>query len=109
MIRMYGNKVQICRYKIEYNHNDNLHTCYAQTAEEAQHLANSMNGTISNIDTSNEDWLDGLEFDTRSQALYWLEQGQENYNQFILNQKLQMPDRLRADIDFLSIMTEATL
>lgn len=99
MIRMYGNIVEVCPYKItSINFTD-----YAKTEADAQKIASAFNGQIEEIDTSGYAWLDGMQFDTREDALAAAEIGETGYKV-----KLNAPsevEKLSAKIDYLSMMS----
>lgn len=99
MIRMYGNIVEVCPYKITSAD----FTDYAKTEADAQKIASAINGQIEEIDTSGYAWLDGMTFYTRDDALSAAEIGETAYNE-----KMNAPselDKLSAKIDYLSMMS----
>lgn len=98
MIRMYGNVAEVCHYKVTLSG----FTYYAKTKDEAEKLSSSR-GTIEEIDTSAYDWLDGVEFDTRADALAAAEMGEAAYKA-----QLNAPtdaEKLSAKIDYPSMMS----
>lgn len=80
--RMYGRIIQIYRYKVEYT-DESASTAtlaYCCTDEEAKDI----NGTVTKLDTSNYEWLDGIEVadvpDTFAEAIKIYEMGESAYN-----------------------------
>lgn len=113
MFRMYGNRVEVLRYQIDYIENEEQHITYAATEEEATEIAARFNGTISTFALSDDEWMDGMEVantsDSYAEAMKIYELGEQAYNRKIADQKKQDVAQLRADIDFLSAMTGVTL
>ena len=113
MFRMYGNRVEILRYQVDYTENEEQFTTYAATEEEADEIAKYCNGVKSSLPTSDDEWMDGLEVadvpDTYAEAMRIYSLGEQEYKQQIEDSKKQNAEQLRADIDFLSIMTGVTL
>ena len=63
--------------------------------------------------SSDDEWMDGLEVadvpDTYAEAMRIYSLGEQAYKQQIEDSKKRNAEQLRADIDFLSIMTGVTL
>lgn len=78
-LRMYGNTVEIHRYQITYLMDGNTVTEYAHTEEEAKAIAARHNTAYLPIDTSDIEWMDGLTFDSRDEALSWIGKGEAAY------------------------------
>lgn len=83
MFRMYGRKVEILKYSISYVENDEQKIEYAATEEEANEISKRVNGTIIQLKTENDVWMDGIEVDdvpnTREAALEIYQMGEEDY------------------------------
>lgn len=113
MFRMYGNHVQVLRYQVDYTENEEQRTAYAATEEEADEIAQRYSGVKSTLDPPNDEWMDGLEVadmpDTYAEAMRIYSLGEQAYKQQVEDRKKRNADQLRADIDFLSIMTGVTL
>lgn len=113
MFRMCGNRVEILRYQIDYTENEEYHTTYAATEEEADEIAQRYNGVKTSLASSDDEWMDGLEVadvpDTYAEAMRIYSLGEQAYKQQIEDSKKRNAEQLRADIDFLSIMTGVTL
>lgn len=90
MFRMYGKKVEILRYRINYTETDPMGNeprniaIYAPTKEEADELAKLHNGTVTLLEPEDDAWMDGVEVDdvpnTRAAALEIYRMGEEAYN-----------------------------
>jgi hypothetical protein len=102
--RMYGRIIQIYRYKVEYTDKStgNAMLAYCCTDEEAKDI----NGTVTKLDTSNYEWLDGIEVadvpDTFAEAIKIYDMGETAYKE-----QLAVPtesEQLRADMDYLAVM-----
>lgn len=104
MLRMYGTTVQICRYRVEWTDASNDMSRYAYTEAEANVLAERYNGTITKLDTSQEDWMDGMTFNSRDEAVAWSEKGEAAYKAMLQEQQRMSMEQLRADIDFSMAM-----
>lgn len=88
--RMYGRTVEINRFSVTYpapfppsETEPGQVTEYTPTREEADAIAERTNGTVSALDTSNYDWLDGIEVadvpDTMGAAIKIYEMGRAAY------------------------------
>lgn len=91
MFRMYGKKVEILRYQIDYVESNPVEeeearniTVYAPTEEEANALAEMYGGTVTPLEPEDDAWMDGVEVDdvpnTRAAALEIYRMGEEAYN-----------------------------
>ena len=98
--RMYGRIIEINRYSVTYEEQlpplpdqepEEPETIqrveYAPTKEEADAIAERTGGTVSPLETSEYDWLDGIEVDdvpdTFSEAVKICEMGQAAYEEFL--------------------------
>lgn len=113
MFRMHGNRVEVLRYQVDYTENEEQFTVYAATEEEADEIAQRYNGVKSALVLADDEWMDGLEVadvpDTYAEAMRIYSLGEQVYKQQVEDSKKQNAEQLRADIDFLSIMTGVTL
>lgn len=113
MFRMYGNRVEVLRYQVDYTENAEQFTAYATTEEEADEIAQRYNGVQTSLASSDDEWMDGLEVadipNTYAEAMRIYSLGEQAYKQQVEDSKKQNVEQLRADIDFLSIMTGVTL
>lgn len=91
MFRMYGRKVEILRYLIDYVESSPMEdeeprniTVYAPTEEEANALAEMYSGKVTPLEPGDDAWMDGIEVDdvpnTRAAALEIYRMGEEAYN-----------------------------
>lgn len=83
MFRMYGRKVEILKYSISYVENDEQKIEYAATEEEANEISEKVNGTITQLETEDDIWMDGIEVDdvpdTYNEAVRIYNLGKDNY------------------------------
>ena len=83
--RMYGETVEIYRYKVDYTmqidpESDPVGSVwYASTQEEAQAIAAKLGGTVTALDSSSYEWIDGLTFATRNDAMAAYDLGADGY------------------------------
>ena len=66
-------------------------------------------GTVTELDVSGVEWLEGLEVDSFDEALAICEQGEAAYRAKLADAAQKSPDQLRADVDFISAMTGVEL
>lgn len=110
VFRMLGNKVELIRYKITWqkNRQEITENCISEEHknEVAQMLAEKeIEFTVQAINQTNNEWLDGLEFSSYDEALEAFNKGEEAYNQERQRQELMNNLRLRADIDYIAVMS----
>ena len=78
-IRMYGRTVQVLRYAVTGGE----HTDRVPTRAEADEIAQRIGGTITELDTTDVEWMDGLEVpdmpDTYAEAVKIYEMGEAAY------------------------------
>lgn len=90
MFRMYGRKVEILRYQIDYVESNPVEeeearniTVYAPTEEEANALAEMYGGTVTPLEPEDDIWMDGIEVDdvpdTYNEAVRIYNFGKDNY------------------------------
>lgn len=80
--RMYGEIVEVYRYQIKHIGQSGLDeesTEYAHTEEEAQSIASQTGGTVAELDSANYEWMDGLHFATRNEAIEAYDLGESWY------------------------------
>lgn len=66
-------------------------------------------GTLSEVDVSAVAWMDGMAVDSFDAALVICELGEDAYRAKLAEYAQKSPDRLRADVDFISAMTGVEL
>lgn len=83
MFRLYGRKVEVLKYSISYVENDEQRIEYAATEEEANEISDRVNGTITQLETEDDIWMDGIEVDdvpdTYNEAIRIYNLGKDNY------------------------------
>jgi len=111
-LRTCDNTVQICHYKVSYkdtrrNTGEELTRKFI-TEEEANTFVKEMNGVVSSIDTSDCDWMDGMELSVASnpmnEAVKLYHLGQAGYEAQCRREASQKPEKVRADIDYMMLM-----
>lgn len=120
--RLYGRTIELYRFQVSYTEacEDTKGTLSEverleayPSREEADAVAERRGGTVTAIDTAEHDWLDGLEMpdvpDTYGEAVKVFEMGQAAYAQKLLLEANAKREQLRADIDFISLMTGVSL
>ena len=110
MFRMLGKKVELIRYKVTWQEDEQeiQENCISEEhkAEVEQRLTGQgIEFTTEAIDQTENEWFEGLEFDSYDEALEVFNAGREAYEQRKQLQELTDNLRLRADIDYLAIMT----
>lgn len=85
-IRTLGNTVQLCRWQVDYTMNNPDETTtsmteYVPTEEEADALIKMYGGTKLMIDTTADEWIDGITVKSLDQAREIAAKGETAYNQ----------------------------
>lgn len=105
MIRVQGNVIQVIRYKVKSTAFDTEMYMEASTLEEAESLAEQFNGEIETLDTSNIEWIEGVEIPKTNKpmeaALEILNMGEEGYKDFLLKQEKMKAENLLAENESL--------
>ena len=114
MFRMLGKKVELYRSKITYTENDEgmIEYCISEEHKneiEQKHTDKEIAFETKTIDQTSNEWFNGLEFDSYDEALAVFSKGEQTYLQEKQRQELTDNLRLRADIDYLAIMSEVEL
>ena len=109
MFRMLGRKVELIRYTITWQEDERemQENCISEEhkAEVEQRLTGQgIEFTTEAIDQTENEWFEGLEFDSYDEALEVFNAGCEAYKQRKQLQELTGNLRLRADIDYLAII-----
>ena len=110
MFRMLEKKVELIRYKITWQEDEQemRENCISEEHKnevEQKLTAKNIDFTTEAIDQTDNEWFDGLEFDSYDEALEVFNKGEQAYLQEKQRQELTDNLRLRADIDYLSIMS----
>ncbi len=111
MFRMLGKKVELYRYKVTHIENEEtmIEYCISEEhkSEIEQMLADrEITFETKTIDQAENEWFNGLEFDSYDEALAVFSKGEEAHLQEKQRQELTDNLRLRADIDYLAVMSE---
>jgi hypothetical protein len=114
MFRMLGKKVELYRYRITYMENEEETVEYCISEEhknEIEQVLTDKKITFETtlIDQTSNEWFNGLEFDSYDEALAVFNKGEQAYLQEKQRQELTDNLRLRADIDYLAIMSEVEI
>jgi transposase len=114
MFRLLGKKAELYRYKIVYieNEEETVENCISEEhkSEVEQMLTDKeITFTTEVIDQTGNEWFNGLEFDSYDEALAVFSKGEQAYLQEKQRQELTDNLRLRADIDYLAIISEVEL
>lgn len=110
MFRMLGKKVELIRYRITWQERgiEWQENCVSEQhkREVEQNLAaRGVNFTTQAIDQTGNEWFEGLEFNSYDEAQEVFNAGQMAYEQKRGLQELTDNLKLRADIDYIAIMT----
>ncbi len=109
MFRMLGRKVELIRYTITWQEDERemQENCISEEhkAEVEQRLiGQGIEFTTEAIDQTDNEWFDGLEFNSYDEALEVFNKGEQAYLQVKTVQELVDNLRLRSDIDYIAIM-----
>ncbi|MEK3717697.1 hypothetical protein [Paenibacillus sp. FSL R7-0333] len=113
MLRMVGNTVELFRFCVQWEEVRQEQTIekreYCVSVEQKNSIERSLmdQGTTFitiTVDQTNNEWLHGMEFETRDAALKALNAGRQAYQQQIDMKILTENIKLRSDIDYLVIM-----
>jgi len=107
---MLGKKVELIRYKVTWQEDgqEMQENCISEEhkAEVEQRLTGQgIEFTTEAIDQTENEWFNGLEFNSYDEALAVFNKGEQAYLQEKQRQELTDSLRLRADIDYLAIMS----
>ena len=110
MFRMLGRKVELIRYKVTWQEDEQemQEVCISEGHKnevEQSLTAKNINFTTKAIDQTSNEWFNGLEFDSYDEALEVFNKGEQAYLQEKQRQELVDSLRLRSDIDYIAIMS----
>ena len=110
MFRMSGKKVELYRYTVTWQENEQemQENCISEKhKDEIEQMLTDKEIAFETktIDQTSNEWFNGLEFDSYEEALAVFDRGEQAYLQEKQRQELTDNLRLRADIDYLSIMS----
>ena len=109
MFRMSGKKVELIRYKVTWQEDERemQENCISEEhkVEVEQRLTGQgIDFTTEAIDQTENEWFNGLEFNSYDEALEVFNKGEQAYLQVKTVQELVDNLRLRSDIDYIAIM-----
>lgn len=109
MFRMLGKKVELIRYKVTWQEDEQemQEDCISEGHKnevEQSLTAKNINFTTEAIDQTDNEWFNGLEFNSYDKALEVFNKGEQAYLQVKTVQELVDNLRLRSDIDYIAIM-----
>jgi hypothetical protein len=107
---MLGKKVELIRYKVTWQEDEQeiQEDCISEGHKnevEQKLTAKNIDFTTEAINQTENEWFNGLEFDSYDEALAVFSKGEQTYLQEKQRQELMDNLRLRVDIDYLSIMS----
>lgn len=114
MFRLLGNKVELVRYIVKWQENYGEETIEMEERCVSKEHKNEIEQKLTersipffteSIAQEGNEWFEGLEFDSYDEALEVFNAGREAYEQKKQLQELTDNLRLRADIDYLAIIT----
>jgi len=110
MFRMLGNKVELIRYTITWQEDgrEMQEDCISEEHKnevEQKLTTKNIDFTTEAIDQTDNEWFDGLEFESYDKALEVFNKGEQAYLQVKTVQELADNLRLRSDIDYLAIIS----
>ena len=109
MFRMLGKKVELIRYKVTWQEDgqEMQEDCISEGHKnevEQKLTAKNIDFTTEAIDQTENEWFNGLEFNSYDEALEVFNKGEQAYLQVKTVQELVDNLRLRSDIDYIAIM-----
>ena len=109
MFRMLGKKVELIRYKVTWQEDEQemQEDCISEGHKnevEQKLTTKNIDFTTEAIDQTENEWFNGLEFDSNDEALEVFNKGEQAYLQVKTVQELADNLRLRSDIDYITIM-----
>ncbi len=109
MFRMLGKKVELIRYKVTWQEDgqEMQEDCISEGHKnevEQKLTTKNIDFTTEAIDQTENEWFNGLEFNSYDEALEVFNKGEQAYLQVKTVQELADNLRLRSDIDYIVIM-----
>jgi hypothetical protein len=110
MFRMLGKKVELIRYKVTWQEDEQeiQEDCISEGHKnevEQKLTTKNIDFTTEVIDQTENEWFNGLEFGSYDEALEVFNKGEQDYLQAKATQELVDNLRLRSDIDYIAIMS----
>ena len=109
MFRMLGKKVELIRYKVTWQEDEQemQEDCISEGHKnevEQKLTTKNIDFTTEAIDQTENEWFNGLEFNSYDEALEVFNKGEQAYSQVKTVQELIDNLRLRSDIDYIAVM-----
>ena len=109
MFRMLGKKVELIRYKVTWQKDEQemQEDCISEGHKnevEQKLTTKNIDFTTEAIDQTENEWFNGLEFNSYDEALEVFNKGEQAYLQVKTVQELMDNLRLLSDIDYIAIM-----
>lgn len=105
---MYGRKIEVLHYQIDYAGDNEKRTDYAATEDEANEIAKNTGGVVSALSASDDEWMDGLVVDdvpdTYGEAMRIYALGEAAYLAEKQAVEATKSAQLMADIDYIMLM-----
>lgn len=124
-LQVTGRTIEVCKYRVDYtvtfpSEEDGTEPLTEElsrlirTQDAAAKFAGRVNGTVVENDTAAYDWLDGMTIpaDAASPmdaAVAMAKMGQAAYEARQANAAAAAPEQLRADVDYIAVITGVTL
>jgi hypothetical protein len=110
MFRLLGKKVELIRYIVTWQEDGQeiQESCVSEEHKnevEQRLTKQNIEFTTETVDQTGNEWLEGMEFGSYDEALEVFNAGQQAYEQKQAMKQLTDNIRLRADIDYLAVMT----
>jgi hypothetical protein len=114
MFRMLGKKVELIRYIVTWQEDgqEMQENCISEGHKEEieqKLIEKEVEFTTEEINQAGNEWFNGLQFNSYDEALAVFDKGEQAYLQEKQRQELIDNLRLRADIDYLAIMSEVEI
>ena len=114
MFRMLGKKVELIRYKVTWQEDgqEMQEDCISEEHKnevEQKLTTKNIDFTTEAIDQTENEWFNGLEFNSYDEALEVFNKCEQAYLQEKTVQELVDNLRLRSDIDYIAIMLGAEI
>ena len=102
-----GTIIKLLRYKITYIEKDEIR--YALTEEEAKDIATVTGGTVTKLDTTADEWIDGIDVAPTNmpydKAKKIAAMGEQGYREYVETKRRKDPEVMLSMIDYLSMMS----
>lgn len=97
-IRVLGNKIELCRYKITWTDENGTYEEFAPIRKEADSIAAMYGGNVEALDTTDDEWIDGIILEPTKtpydDALKIAQMGEQGYNAWLAEKESKNPEKL---------------